>query len=81
VTKVLIIGWRATEEHFLALLRSHLQPGVEMHIVAGTKEEAENTRVRIYRAMLNNPPHAHPAEGGGFTDFILSDTAEQYLSI
>jgi hypothetical protein len=35
ITKALVIGWRATEEHFLNLLKTHLKPGVRLHVVAG----------------------------------------------
>jgi hypothetical protein len=79
VSKLLAIGWRATETHFLGLLGNRLtglRGGVPLHIVAGSKAEAEETQARIHRALLNNEPNSS-LDPGGFTDFILSRRAEQ----
>ena len=40
VTKILIIGWRGTEEHFLTLLREHLKNPPTMMTVASGVDEA-----------------------------------------
>jgi hypothetical protein len=79
VTKMIIIGWRATETHFLKLLRENLRPGVYLSIVAGNQHDAENIRVHIHRALLNNQPSSNP-EPFGFTDFLRSRRAEQILA-
>jgi hypothetical protein len=82
VTKVLVIGWRATEDHFLGILGnrlSGLRRGVPLHIVAGSEERAEETKVRIHRALLNNQPSSS-IDSGGSTDFILSRRATQSSS-
>jgi len=81
ISKMLVIGWRATEAHFLSLLGNRLtgiRPGVPLHIVAGLESEAEETKVKIHRAMLNNQPNSS-LDPGGFTDFILSRRAEKFL--
>jgi hypothetical protein len=79
VTKMLVIGWRATEAHFLALLRQHVKPGVYLCIVAGDIKQAEAISVRIHRAMLNNRPSSSP-EPTGFTEFIRTRRAERILA-
>lgn len=79
VTKIIIIGWRATETHFLKLLKENLRPGVYLSIVAGSQLEAEDIRVHIHQALLNNPPSSSP-EQWGFTDFLRSRRAEQILA-
>lgn len=86
VSKILVIGWRATEAHFLGLLKQTLRPGVQVHIVAGRPQVAgmgnpqgEATRVNICRALLNNPPQSPTIEPGGFTDFLDCDSARSFL--
>jgi hypothetical protein len=82
VSKMLVIGWRATEAHFLALLGNRLtglRPGVRLHVVAANDGEAEDIKVRICRALLNNPPSLPSVDPGGFTDFILSGRVAQFL--
>jgi hypothetical protein len=79
VTKILTIGWRASEAHFLELLKRDLKRGVFLSIVAGNQTEAENIRVRIHEVLLNNPPSS-TAEPTGFTEFIRSRRAESILS-
>jgi len=81
VSKILVIGWRATEAHFLALLKANLRRGAELYIVAGPdQQQAEDIKVRICRQLPNNPPHSASVDAGGFTDFILSRRAEQFLA-
>jgi hypothetical protein len=79
VTKILVIGWRATEAHFLDLLKRNLKPGVYLCIVAGSRKEAEDVKVRIHRALLNNQPSSSP-EPTGFTEFMRTRRAEQILA-
>jgi hypothetical protein len=78
-SKALFIGWRATEEHFLNLLKMHLKPGVRLHVVAGGLKDAEEAQVRICRALINNRPSHASASDEGFTNFILSGTAGEFL--
>ena len=81
VSKLLIIGWRATEAHFLGLLGARLmglKRGVQLYIVAGPRPD-EEIKVRICRALLNNPPSSTSVDPGGFTEFIVSRRAEQFL--
>ena len=82
VSKVLVIGWRATEAHFLNMLGNQLtglRRGVNLHVVAANDGEAEDVKVRICRALLNNPPTRPSVDPGGFTDFILSGRVAQFL--
>ena len=79
VTKIITIGWRATEGHFLKLLKENLRPGVYLSIVAGNQREAENIRVHINEALPDNQPSSNP-EPWGFTEFLRSRRAEQILA-
>jgi SIR2-like domain len=80
VTKILVIGWRATEDHFLDLLKKHLKRGVHLYVVAHGEADAEEIRVRINRALINNPPSSIADSAPGFTEFMRSRRAEQILS-
>lgn len=80
-SKVLVIGWRATEQHFLDLLKTHLRRGVHLHVVARDLIDAEDARVRICRALTNNPPAHSSVSDEGFTSFILSRKAEEFLEM
>jgi SIR2-like protein len=77
VSKILVIGWRATEAHFLALLKEKLSRSVHMWIVAG--QQGEDIKDRICREMLPKNVPIASVDRGGFTDFILSRRAEQFL--
>lgn len=84
VTKILVIGWRATEAHFLYLLRDGLRPGCQLYIVGGRRgpkgeEPGEEIRARIHSALLINPPNFSAIDPGGFSDFTLSRRAEEFL--
>ena len=79
VTKILVIGWRASEAHFLDLLKRHLKRGVYLCVVAGNQAEAEAVKTRIHKVLLNNPPSS-TADPAGFTEFIRSRRAEGILS-
>ena len=76
-----MIGWRATEAHFLDLLKTHLLPGVYLSVVARGPEGAERIRVRIHDALVSNPPSSTAERATGFTDFMLSRRAREILGL
>jgi len=78
-TRILVIGWRATEEHFLNLLKTYLKPGVRLHVVAKGLKDAVDTRVRICQALTNSRPSHASESDEGFSDFILSGKVEKFL--
>lgn len=80
VTQIIAIGWRATEDHFLALLKQHLRRGTYLCVVAGSPKDAEDTKVRICRNLPNNPP-VQTEEIEGFTNFMRSRRAEELLAL
>jgi hypothetical protein len=81
VDKVMMIGWRATEEHFLDLLKQHLHRGVRMSIVAGDQGDASEVRVRILRTLINNQPICDAESAAGFTMYLRSGRAQEVLKI
>ena len=55
-----------------------LRPEVTLHIVAGSEDDAKEIQAKLHRALLNNPPKSS-VDPGGFSDFLLSRRAEQFL--
>jgi hypothetical protein len=79
IDKILIVGWRGTEDHFLNMLRKKLRPRVHMTIVAGDVELAQEVGVNLQHGLLNIAPRCHAASGG-FTDFVCGPALKQFLS-
>jgi len=75
VTKLLVIGWRANDMHFLNLLREGRQ-NIEVFVVAGKPESANEVIGNLERG-LNRPRKIH-AGAGGFTQFIFNE-ADRFL--
>lgn len=68
VTKILVIGWRATEAEFINLLQSHLTRTQDLMIVSGNLKDADDTL-----ANLNPKQVSYPGQnriGIGFTGLI-----------
>ena len=75
ISKILIVGWRATEDHFISLVGQHLTPGIRLYTVAGTHMEAVNINKRIEAALSKNTPRSEAdPDPTGFQ--ISSCTAE-----
>jgi len=78
-TKLLMIGWRASENHFLKLLA----PGggftrtMPVLSVAGGETEAEQSVANLTNAHISA---TRIRFDGGFTDFIVSRAGDDFLS-
>jgi hypothetical protein len=81
VSKVITIGWRASEAHFLSLLDTHLKPGVPVFVVAATLQEAEDLRNRIVGATRSARPVCRAENVRGFTKFMQSGVATKILAV
>jgi hypothetical protein len=74
-TKLLFIGWRATEYHFMELLKM-IRSGTRGLVVAGGKANAEEVIERLNREGVQaNWFHTE----GGFTDFVAQRVADKFL--
>jgi SIR2-like domain len=73
VDKILSIGWRGTEEHFLHLLRAHLASGIKLYSVAATEMEAVNFNRKLAAEIPQKFAYsqADPTPTG-FTEFMRS---------
>jgi len=79
VSKILIVGWRATEQHFLKLLNRHLGPDTAMAIVAGTQAEVTEVKSRMTLALPDRTLR-FILGAEGFSRFTLDRGLEQFLS-
>jgi hypothetical protein len=75
VTKMLTIGWRATEEHFLALLRDGMPQQPDLMVIAANQNEAREIAEKLQPSRLNVD-----LARGGFTESVLSRAIEEFLS-
>jgi hypothetical protein len=74
VTKVVIIGWRAADYHFLELLRALKRPAVA--VVSGSRKWAEDTADRLTSRGIDG---SYWLADGGFTEFVTAGDADQFL--
>ncbi len=76
ISHLLIIGWRAAEEHFLTLLSEGL-PNVRAHIVAGSKSDVDEIVDRLGRAPVRADVAGATVEG--FTQFTREHRLRDFL--
>ena len=76
VSKVLVIGWRATEEPFLQMLTRYLKQGVHVFIVAGSVEDAREPEGNLRSSRIVG---TFSIGAGGFTEFIQQREADAFL--
>ena len=71
MTKLLTIGWRGTERHFLALLHDHYahhgHGPITVVTIAGTEDEAAELCQNLRETAMSIGHHIHLA---GFSDTI-----------
>ena len=77
ITKVPLVGWRGTEQHFMNLLSESLPEPVSLFAVAGNRQQAEEVIEKLKQVGIRDR-HARPAQGG-FSQFVVSREAEEFL--
>ena len=70
IGKLLVIGWRAADSHFVNLLKEGLKPEVKTLVVSGTKEGAESVISTL--TSRHQLPLSCKAFDGGFSQFVVS---------
>ena len=78
VTKLLVIGWRATETHFCQLLASKIPRDLKVLTVCGSEEGANEVNGRLGGVGLSG--ELLVARSSGFTDFVVNRESEEFLS-
>ena len=78
VTRLLLIGWRGTEQHFLDLWRENFPKGLKrVQVVAGDWEQANQVKKQVQVYMQGEYQVVQQgfsvlASGGGFWSFPLA---------
>ena len=78
VSKVLIIGWRAAEQHFMRILKNGLPPGIPVLAVCGSEANSQATLDRFCEAGIQANMRT---DSGGFSDFVLSERFDNFLAM
>ena len=81
VDKLLVIGWRATENRFLNTLSSRIGKNVRMMVISSSGEHASEIANRISARFRENQVYAQQisAGQGGFSWAIVSGAADDFL--
>jgi hypothetical protein len=76
VKKIIIVGWRGAESHFLKILKENLSSKVEIIAVCGSRGAAYETFESLRRAEINFNGVAYD---GGFSKFTTGRAVEDFL--
>ena len=78
VTKILIVGWRATEKHFLDLLSGVVTDKIPVQVVAANQTAAAEVFSHLDFAGISV---VGEAVDRGFTEYVVSREAERFLKM
>lgn len=81
VTKLLIIGWRGAEKHFLDMagpILNQSKAALKIGIVSASRNSCSETEVAVARAITVDREWKYFE--GGFTKFIASRAAESFIA-
>jgi hypothetical protein len=74
--RLLVVGWRATELHFLRMLSAGLTAPISGHIVCGDAKAGEETAERLRVAGVRGE---YRVSDNGFTDMITRRELDSFL--
>lgn len=81
VDKLVLIGWRATEDHFLELLARHLKGPITLQVVAQDREEGgQIADGLIGGCLIGKEVRREVFDAPGFTNFVISRGIERILA-
>ena len=75
--RVLIIGWRAMDQHFVGLLKEHLPLHAKIQIVCGGPDHAREVETRLKDAGL---PNTMQVLGYTFSSYVLERAGRDFLT-
>ena len=79
ITKLLVVGWRANETHFLQRLAKGLKHDLQVMVVSGSPAAAEETINNLAVARMRVIGGYQKAEAG-FSDFIVGRAVQGFLT-
>ena len=82
VTRILIIGWRATEKHFLDMLHDRLPKNRPLSLCVVDKDQGVAATSRNLAEALRNVIAFHPIEAHkeGFSEFVRQGKVIEWLA-
>lgn len=74
--KMLVVGWRGAEKHFLDLIKSSVAGEIEVEAVCGNKDYSTEplTNIQNHGINISGKPY-----DGGFTEYMKSREAERFF--
>lgn len=76
-TRLLVVGWRATEDHFVQMLAGELRREISVVVVAGAPEHATEPIERLQKGGVRG----HFARSkGGFTELVVTREMDSFLA-
>jgi hypothetical protein len=81
VTKVIVVGWRGTELHFLRRLDELLPKRVFFYIVAGSEKAALEVKQTLEQSLENSRQLEIALDKDGFTEFVVNGRADEVLQM
>ena len=79
VTRILAIGWRASDHRFLASLGEGSLAGKRVHIVAASEKEALQTKANLVNAGAERSDLVTCSNAAGFSVFLSNNELEGFL--
>lgn len=82
VTKIIIIGWSAGEQHFIKLLDEAFGfrlDQLHISIIDKNRHEANKLRESLVKSFGYKAFNCLPFDGGGFSEFAASKTLTDIL--
>lgn len=79
ITKLLVVGWRASEQHFLQRLALGLKHELQVMVVSGSPADAEETINNLAVARMRVIGRYQKAEAG-FSDFTVGRAIQGFLT-
>jgi len=79
VKKILVVGWRATEQHFIRIMKENIRNEIEIQVVSGSESESRAVLNRIVNTGLGVKVSGQVFREG-FTEYVLSREAENFFS-
>ena len=82
ITHLLVIGWRATEQHFLLKLRERLPNDRPLSLYIVDKDQGADVTLDNLNSALSTVISFGPVEvhKGGFSEFVREGRAREWLS-
>ncbi len=81
IDRVLVIGWRGTEKHFLDMWKVSTPFHHAIEVVSTTEESATKTIERISQGGVGIGHSKHFMKGGGFSKYLESEDLETFLKV